>query len=254
METAIYWFSSASYYLSVLIQLVCIIHIIREKKEYYWIFIVFFFSILGVLAYLFIEVLPEIKYRPYIRSLGASQKTSNRKLKFLQDAVEFSPTIEAKVNLADAHLSRDELTEAITLYEGCLKGIYKDDPHILFRLSEALYRNKDYSQSLKILHRLNSMEYKDYRNDRKFQMALCFSKMGNMEKSIRMLEKLAEVYPGEEVRYQLGMEYIKVKRLKEAKMALETVVKNRSLYKKAAVGNQRKWINLAKKKLKHISA
>ncbi len=243
---------AGGYFVFFIIQILCIVHVFKEGKPIYWVFIIFFFPPVGCIVYVFVEFLPSIKHHPYVRSLGGAKKAGKRRLKQLQEAVEDSDTVQNKVDLADAYLSRDEFSQSTVIYRECLEGVHKDDSVIIYKLSESLFGEEKYQESLELLLQLEKLKYRDYRSDREFQAAICYSYVGNFDKGIELLEKISDSYSGEEAKYRLGVLYLKVEREEDALEVFEKIINNRKKYRKATVGSQRKWVSLARKKLKEI--
>ncbi|MEX0321152.1 MAG: tetratricopeptide repeat protein [Puniceicoccaceae bacterium] len=240
---------SGSSLLILLLQIACIVHVIRESRPFYWIFLIFFFPMIGIAIYFFMEILPGLKERSIVRSLGQSKKAGGGELRKLKEAANYSDTVENKLKLADAHLSREEFSEASRLYSDCMTGIYARDPVILHHLAEAKYGENQYKESRELLLQLKEMEYKDYQIDREFLLALCYKHLDEKAKAIRTMKSIAGRYPGEEARYELGVLYAETGDKENARLVFEEVIGNRGNYRKASIGSQRKWVSLARKEL-----
>ena len=48
-------------FLALAVQLFFIIHVVKTRREYYWILILIFFSIFGCIVYFFVEFLPDMR-------------------------------------------------------------------------------------------------------------------------------------------------------------------------------------------------
>ena len=46
--------------LSLLLQILCAVHVMKTGRPYYWIFIVMFAPMVGMIAYFIVEILPEL--------------------------------------------------------------------------------------------------------------------------------------------------------------------------------------------------
>lgn len=237
----------------IAVQIVCIIHVLKTSRPIWWLFVIFFAPFIGGAIYLFVEVLPEWRRRPVLRSIK-NRKASKGDIKRLEEKVDFCATVDVQSQLADAYLSRSEFPEAVKAYSECLKGVHSDDDVQLYRLSEALYRNGEFAKSLEILAKLKQSGYRDYQVYRDFQEARCLSGVGESEKAITLLESIVDSYSGEEARYRLGAELLLVGRTDQAQAAFEEVIKNARVYKKATAGNQKRWVRFSKKALKQIRA
>jgi hypothetical protein len=144
--------------LSILIQIACIVHVIQSGRHIVWVLIIFFFSLLGCLAYFLLEILPELtgnnRTTPGATKRVLKSLEPKSDLKQLAQNLELSNSVENKVNLAKAYVLEGLYDEAIELYQNALSGIYQDDPSILLGLANALFYHQDYAQVKKTLTRL----------------------------------------------------------------------------------------------------
>jgi len=240
--------------LTIVFQIYCLVHAFKRGRESYWIFLIIFAPGIGVTVYFIIEILPNLRRPQFVKSLGVSKKASKRLIKKLSEEVEFCDTVTNELNLADAHLSREEFALAHGIYRDCLSGAYEDDPVIIHKLAESAYGMKNEEDAINYLLRLKELEYDDYKKDREYLLALSYSKTEQIDKAIVILEGMVDTYPGEEVRYALGSLYTQKERFDDAVGCFRTVISNKKRYKNAGVGSQRKWIGLSKKRLKELAA
>lgn len=47
--------------LSIAVQIICIMHVVRTGRPHWWVFILIIGSLIGILAYFFVEVLPDMR-------------------------------------------------------------------------------------------------------------------------------------------------------------------------------------------------
>ena len=130
------------YFLIVLIDLVCAVHVVRRGHPLYWIFIIFVFPVLGALVYLVAIVLPELQNTRTARQLKSRLKVlvkPNADLNKHQKSYEMTDTLENKINLAQALIAKNSADEAITLLLSGLQGLYEHDPQLLLLLARAYF-------------------------------------------------------------------------------------------------------------------
>lgn len=237
---------------STVLQIGCIIHVIRSGRDYYWILLILFLPVMGSLIYIASEVLPGLKNSRLIRSFGQSKKAGRSTIRKLKEQVEFADTVSNRVELADAYLSRNEFQQAYDLFSGCREGIYENDAAILHKLADAAYGIGKYEETVELLLQVQKSNYRDYRHERDYLLAEAYAKIGNMTSAISILERLMDVYPGERARFRLGVLYEESGRPDDAVRVFEAVIRNRKFYKGAAVGNQAKWVSQARRHLKGL--
>ncbi len=89
--------------LSLLIQIVFFVHVLKTGRDQMWIWIILFFHLIGCLIYFFMEILPDLR-RSHTGKVAANRvlKTIHpqRDLKQLAANLEVSDNVENKVKLA----------------------------------------------------------------------------------------------------------------------------------------------------------
>jgi hypothetical protein len=117
-------------------QIACVIHVIKTGRPYWWLWIIFCFPLIGLAAYLYLEVRPSLG-RTGFQTLLWNLKTSRERLRILEDELAGSTTVRNRLSLADElHSAGLFDRECEVLSEG-LRGAFKDDATLLMRLSEA---------------------------------------------------------------------------------------------------------------------
>ncbi|MBQ9238554.1 MAG: hypothetical protein IJ191_04455 [Treponema sp.] len=124
------------------LQLLLIIHIIKNAKPFVWLWLLVFVPYIGGIVYLIVEVLPDCAADGRLRTLKRSVTGADRpakQLAALEKLVQRQGTITNKTLLADAYQKQARYDEAIALYESCLAGPYASDVDIRFKKITALY-------------------------------------------------------------------------------------------------------------------
>jgi hypothetical protein len=120
----------------VIAQIACVIHVFRTGRPYWWIWILFAVPLIGVAAYLYVEVRPSLG-KHWLHNLLWKLKSPRQRIDLLETQLAESTTVRNRLLLADelhaaAHFDR----ECDVLSEG-LRGAFKDDATLLMRLAEA---------------------------------------------------------------------------------------------------------------------
>jgi hypothetical protein len=165
------------------IQLLCVVHAIKNNKNTYWIWIILFVPYIGGLSYLIVELLPNFTSS---RNIDAAKNTlidfikPNQKFEVIKQKAEFSPSHRNMIEYADMLLERKEYRNALDIYEGENTGVFKDDQELLYRIALAYFYTENYSKSLVIL---NTLFAKDEKLQRKSRECLLY---------LQLLEKTEE--------------------------------------------------------------
>jgi hypothetical protein len=187
--------------LSLVIQALLIIHVIKTGRNTIWIWVLALLSYAGVIAYVAAELIPEL-----LRSRTAQRAGRNMKKALDPNADLRRYENEARVggNVASLQRYAEELTrqgrydEAIAQYRKALTGLYEHDPNIMLGIAQAQFGKGDASatrQTLDDLIRLNP----DFRSPQGHLLyARALEGEGNAAKALEEYKVLATSYPGAE--------------------------------------------------------
>jgi hypothetical protein len=139
-----------------LIQLVLIVHVLRTGRPYWWILLLLFAPAIGGLAYLFIEVLPNVNTpsqggRGYFSGL----KPRAWRTRELRNALEESDTVKTRLALADELLAAGQSHEAQAVAAEALQGVFKNDPHTLAAVARFEIEVQHWPEALDLLARVD---------------------------------------------------------------------------------------------------
>lgn len=121
---------------SLILQLYCLVHVIRSGRPYYWFWVILWFPFLGSLAYLFLEVKPrglklnwnDIRWR---------FTSPMERIRILREVFDNSPTMKNRYRLADELSSHGQSAEACDLLVEGMCGPFADDLDLMLRVTEA---------------------------------------------------------------------------------------------------------------------
>jgi hypothetical protein len=117
-------------------QLGCLVHILKTGRPYWWIWIIWMIPVIGLAAYIYLEVRPSFR-RFNMQSLLWNFKSSQERIRILEEQLEDSTTVRNRLALADElHRAGKHDQECQVVAEG-LRGPFADDPQLLLRLAEA---------------------------------------------------------------------------------------------------------------------
>ena len=126
--------------LHLLIAIFFAVHVVRTGREYYWLFILFFFPLLGSAVYLFAVYLPDMRLHHGVRratSAAFSALDPGKDLRVAERAFEHTPTAQNQMRLANALLEAGEAERASEHFDACLKGPLANDLEIRFGAAKA---------------------------------------------------------------------------------------------------------------------
>lgn len=240
------------YFLMVALQVFCIVHILRNGKQYGWIFLVIFIPVVGSLVYLFMEVY----------SKGGTQKIEGDVAKFvnpsstfkkLEKERSFADTYENRVNLADAYLQNGRIEEAVKLYEISRVGLYDDDYHLITQLVLGYFHLERFQEAVKLGNILK--ESSDFQKSASYvKYALSLEKLGERVKAIEMLQKTNRSFSYFEHRYWLGMLLLRNGNEKDALNLWKEVMSDLSRMKSGERAFVKEWENETRTALRKMES
>ena len=86
------------YYLTIALQGFCIYHLIKNKNEYYWIFLIIFIPVIGSAIYLVSQVYNK-RDTNIIKENLTSVLIPTKKVKDLEKRLQFSETFQNRLDL-----------------------------------------------------------------------------------------------------------------------------------------------------------
>ena len=132
--------------LSIAIQVGLIVHVIKTGRNMLWIMALAFLPVVGSIAYVLAELLPELLGgRTARRAKSGVQRMMDpdRDLRRASAEVEISGNVDARRRLAEELLERRQVDAAIDVYQGGLRGIFEHDPTLLLGLARAYFGKQD---------------------------------------------------------------------------------------------------------------
>src|SRR6185295_2701869 len=193
---------------SILLQLILIVHVIKTGRNTIWVFVLLFAPVVGGLAYLIVELLPE-----FMNSRGARRArrkvakavNPNRDLKEASQMLAVADTVQNSMTLANQHLERSQFQEAEELFARSLRGVHADDPDILFGLAKAQFGLGKFGDVVSTLDRLRTTNPKSRSADGHLLYARAHEELGHAAQARTEYEALAKYYPGPEPRCRLAL-------------------------------------------------
>ena len=237
-------------YLGYLIQLVLIVHVLKTGRERYWIFVLFFLPLIGGLAYLVVELLPE-----FSRSISGQKASRGIKrmvnpggdIQKLTSAWEHSPNVENGKQLAAALLDADKTTQAGEVIDQALTGFFKTDPTLLLLKARVQFKQDQFAQSVTTLDFLKE-NHPDLRDaEGHFLYARALEGDGQLQRAIDEYRAVARYYPGAQARLQLALALSQAGESDEAQEELTELLKDAENAPRHFRQHEREWLAKARK-------
>jgi hypothetical protein len=235
-----------------LMQLALIIHVLKTGRNRFWIMILLFLPMIGGIAYLVIELLPQFSGSiSGQRTLRNVKKTLNpgADLRQHEAAWQQSPNVDNSRRYAEALLEAGKTSEAEDIANQALKGLFKTEPTLLLvkaRIQFELERVDDVVNTLETLQEHNP----DFRNaEGHLLFARALEDSGQLDQAVREYSAVSGYFPGVEARYRLALCLNKTENNSASKAELESILNDAKLAPPHFRKSQKTWLDAVKREL-----
>jgi hypothetical protein len=234
--------------LPIVLQVLLIIHVIRTGRNQLWIWVLLFLPLAGGIAYLAVEILPELfRSRAAQRTARGLRQAMDpaRALRRYESEARVAGDVASRQRYAEELLRHQRYDEAIGQYRQALTGLYEHDPNLMRGLAQALFAKGDAAGARTTLDELIQRN-PDFRSPSGHLLyARALEGEGNISKALEEYAVLAPSYPGAEaaVRYAQLLE-TQGRRAEAQNVVRELIERARiapSHYRRA----QRQWLDAA---------
>ncbi len=236
--------------LSLLIQIYFAVHAIRNGKDRYWVYIIILFPGVGSLIYFFAEFLPDLRHSSgLIKAKSGIGKLIDpgKEVRRLEDQLELTDSVKTRLALAQGYVNAGMLDKAVSMYESCLNGIYRDDPLAVQGLCCAYFFQNSFTKAREWLLHLRKMRGERKGDEFDLLLARCCEELGDTEAALEEYAFLEKAFAGEEARCRYAMMLKKIGRTAEAYKLFQKTLKNVKLSAGFHQKNQKQWVDIAKR-------
>jgi hypothetical protein len=240
------------YILGLALSIPLIVHCIRNGRNTIWVIVLLALPLLGSAIYFAVEILPDLRNsRASRRALRGIRSTLDPEgnLRRAENAVKVTGDVASRQQYADELVRLGRATEAVSIYQNCLTGVFADDPKLLLGYAHAQFAANDPAGARATLDDLirKNPEFKS--PDGHLLYARALEAEGNAEKALDEFKTLAGYYPGAEAAVRYALLLKRSGQQQAARDVLQSVLERAKYapahYRKA----QRDWLGEAEKEL-----
>jgi hypothetical protein len=236
------------YYISLVLQAICVIHCIRRGNQQRWIWVIVFLPYIGCIAYFFSEILTSRDLGNVQYGIGSLLNPAGR-ISRLENNLRFSDTFNNRVMLADAYLAKGRTNEAIELYKSSLTGAFTENEHVIKQLVAAYAEQQRYEELIPLAEKIRHLpEFARSRAQIQYARALEFT--GDAQGAEREFKKMKARFSAFEARYQYGMFLLRAGRGEEARHVFADIAEEAPHLSSRERRYNHTWILKAKEELK----
>ena len=236
--------------LSIAIQAGLIIHVIKTGRNQIWIWVLALLSIPGAIAYIAVEILPDLfRSRTAQRTARGFKRAMDPQanLRRYENEARVTGNVAGRQRYAEELERHGKHDEAIAQYRSALTGLYEHDPNLMLGVARSQFAKGDPVAARTTLDELIRMNPDFKSPEGHLLYARALEGEGNFEKSLEEYRVLAPSYPGAEAAVRYAQLLQSQGRREEAqKVARELLEQARiapAHYRKA----QKSWLDAAER-------
>jgi hypothetical protein len=238
------------YLLIPLLQILCVVHVVRTGRNTTWIYFLMFLPGLGTIAYAVVEVLPGwfgSRTGRNLQSAAVSALDPGRELRRCRQALEQADTVDNRRLLAEALVAAGENGEALALYREVLTGIHADDPGMLLGIARAAYGVGQYELARRTVLQLGETNPRYQPVEAQLLHARTLEALGRDDEAAGDYSALVTHAPGEEVRCRYALLLQRHGDASAAKALFDEILTRSRRAPRHYRSQEREWIDIARR-------
>lgn len=225
-------------------QLLCIIHAYKTGRRD-WIFPIFIFSLLGVIAYFIIELLPEIQHGDFAKNVQ-NAFLPNRRIKEMERKSRITDTITNRLTLAEAYAEQKKYDKAIALAESCVDDPYINHSGIFLQLARLYFHSGQYKRSLGLFDKAKALNYNRLdRPEDELLSVRALDYLGLKTEAEEGYKTIIRIHHSMEGMYHYGKMLKEMGRQEEAMTQFKRIKEEKELHPRYVRRLNSKWIRLS---------
>ena len=239
------------YYISIGLQIICVIHCLRTRADQKWIWLIIFLPYIGCLAYLFTEIIPAGRTGNWQTGLGSLFISPAGRIRRLEQNLHFANTFNNRIMLADAYKAAGRLEEAIDLYTSSLTGAFTENEYVINQLISAYFETKQYPELILLARKIYKRP-QFARSAAHLSYARALDLSGDKEGAETEFKRMKARFADFEARYQYGLFLQREGREKEARDVLQDIVSEAPHLSSRERRSNSTWIQKSREELKRV--
>ena len=228
------------------------VHAMKTGRPQFWMYILLFVPLVGSLAYIFFELVPELATsRRARRVAGGIGEIINpdREWRRRHEAATRTDSVATKLALAEECERKGMWAEAITLYETAAQGVFADDATLLFGLARAQLGAGDAEAAENTLNRLRAAHPSTQNQEAHLLYARALEAQERNREARHEYDEVCGYYAGFEARTRYALMLLRLGEPSRARALFEDVVKAGTSRRIAVLESDREWLKVARANL-----
>jgi hypothetical protein len=233
----------------VILQLIAIIHFVRRRPDTFWLWIIIIGGGIGALAYLFMEMLPDLSLLQGSGNIFARRNKISR----LESIVKDNPSPGNLEELADAYLDDKKYARAKELYDRSI-STRTDSPDPFYRRAICEIELGDYEAAVKDLQPVIARDPKYDFLRAQGLLAHAYARNGNPAEAERLFANATKTSTSSETMFNYADFLARQGRPAEARQWAQRVIDKKATLPGYLKRRERPWFRRAAALLKQLPA
>jgi hypothetical protein len=209
---------------SILVQVTCAVHCVRNGRSSLWLMVIIFLSLPGCFAYAVFEILPQYAGRREVRAAKAAavrKLDPERDIRAAREALDTADTAANRSMLGDALANSGAWSEAALHYRVALDRSPVSDRAAQLKLARAQLESGNPGSARGLLETLPESGSPSENDRAALLLARSLDDLGETERALALYADLGERIPGAEAQCRRAALLIRAGRAAEAIPLLE---------------------------------
>lgn len=211
---------------TVLLQVICVVHLIRTGRNALWLTAIILLPLAGSAAYFFVEILPGLVGRREVRlarAAAARKLDPERELRAAREALDVADTAANRIALADRLAELERWDEAVPEYEKGLAKAPRPERGAMMRLARAAFEAGKVGRAREVLESLPETSSRAEADRAQLLLARVVEEQGESARALALYYEVGERLPGAEAQCRQAALLLRLGRKAEARTVLEDI-------------------------------
>ena len=241
------------YFIIVLVlQVLLIVHCIRTGRNTIWIWVLALLSLPGAIAYLAVEVIPDLLRARATRSALRGVRRAldpGQQLRAYAAAAERTGDVASRQRYAEDLLRQGQPERSAEVYRQALSGLYEHDPNLLLGLAQAQFAAGRPAESRATLDELIARNPDFKSPDGHLLYARSLEGEGQLDKALEEYGVVAGYYAGAEASLRYAQLQLRLGQRQAARQTLTALLEHARLAPRHYRQAQEQWLAAARREL-----
>jgi len=227
-----------------------IVHAHKTGRPQFWFLVLIFVPLVGSIAYVLFELLPEFARSRRGRQVAQDLRTAfdpDRALREKKQRADESHTADAKLKLAQECERRGMWREAIDIYRKALHHVFADDPDLMRGLARAQLGAGDGAAAIATLDALRAAHPTYQNQDAHLTYARALENLMRADEALVEYEALASYFIGPEARTRYALLLQKLGQTEKAARLFNDVARLAKAKGIVLTPEDRTWVTVAQR-------